>query len=128
MYRLHTALFALALGALPWFAQAADGEQWEYTGQVDAEGMKMAMPPTKTCVKAGTSPQPQLDKGCTVSQKMGPAGGTFTFKCPPPNAMEGEGELHVTADTMRATLKAKSEGRTIAIQQTGRKVGRCNAG
>lgn len=128
MNRLHHALAALALGVLTWPAHAADGEQWEYTGQVDAGGMKIAMPPTKTCVKAGTTPQPQMDKGCTVDNKLGPTGGTFTFKCPPPNAMDGQGEMKFGADTMSATLQAKSEGRTVLIQQSGRKTGRCNAG
>lgn len=106
---------------------AADGEQWEYSGQVEMQGMKMAMPPTKTCQKSGAAPQPAMDKGCTVNSKLGPNGGTFSFKCPAPNAMEGQGELHFTADTMSATMKARSEGEQIVIQQTGRKTGRCNA-
>lgn len=128
MKHWKTAILALGLMSTPWLAQAADGEQWEYTGQVDAGGMKMSMPPTKTCVKAGTAPQAQMDKGCVVENKLGPSGGTFTFKCPAPNAMEGRGELHFTADTMSATIKATSEGQALLIQQTGRKTGRCNAG
>lgn len=121
-------LMVSGLVGLSGLAQAADGEQWEYTGQVDAGGMKMSMPPTKSCVKVGTAPQAQMDKGCVVDNKLGPSGGTFTFKCPAPNAMEGKGELHFTADTMSATIKATSEGQAVLIQQTGRKTGRCNAG
>ena len=128
MQRLNTALLTLGLLAAPALALAAEGEQWEYTGQVDVEGMKMSMPPTKTCIKVGTPPVAQLDKGCVVDNKLGPNGGTFTFKCPAPNAMEGRGELRFTADTMSATIKATSEGQTMQIQQTGRKTGRCNAG
>lgn len=128
MRHLRTAFLALTLGTVPWLAHAAEGEQWEYTGQFDAGGMKMQMPPSKTCVKAGTPPSPAMEKGCVVNQKLGPAGGTFTFKCPPPNAMEGEGELKFSASTMSATIKAKSEGQRIVIQQTGRKTGSCKAG
>lgn len=128
MKHLRTAMLALSLGTFSLLAHAAEGEQWEYTGQFDAGGMKMQMPPTKTCVKAGTPPPPQMEKGCVVNQKLGPAGGTFSFKCPPPNAMEGEGEMKFGADTMSATIKARSEGQTILIQQTGRKTGRCTAG
>ncbi len=125
MKLIRIVILTAAFGAFSWPALAAEGEQWEYTGQFDAGGMKMQMPPNKTCVKSGTPPPPSMEKGCVVNQKLGPTGGTFSFKCPPPNAMEGEGEMKFGADTMSATIKAKSEGQTILIQQTGRKTGRC---
>lgn len=90
-------------------------------GQAFADAWLAAFERLFTCVKAGTPPAPSMEKGCVVNEKPGPAGGTFSFKCPPPNAMESEGEMTFGAGTMSATIRAKTEGLTIVILQAGRK-------
>ncbi len=128
MYRsiARLGLPVLALCLTP-VAHAADGELWEYAGQITMQGMDMKMPARQVCKRSGTPPQPEMGEGCDVKSKLDASGGTFTFKCPKPNVMEGTGEMRFTADTMRAKIKAKSEGEEMVIEQTGRRIGPCNA-
>ncbi|MFM9915380.1 MAG: DUF3617 domain-containing protein [Rhizobacter sp.] len=128
MSRFQVAVIWLLLsisGSAP--VQAAEvGEQWEYSGTMDMMGMKMPMPPSRVCTKAGTEATPTADMRCKVSDVKTAASKTsYRVSCPPPDAMEGSGEAERKGDTVVSTFRMKSKDGEMHMSMTGRKLGPC---
>jgi hypothetical protein len=118
----------LGLVALGWCAatQAADGEQWEYTMSLQAQGMSMPMGTIKTCRVPASSLKPGLGENCKLDDYKR-SGNTASFRavCGPPQPSVMSGEMTRIGDTMSGTFRMEQGGQTMVLKQTARKLGSC---
>jgi uncharacterized protein DUF3617 len=107
------------------------GILWETTSQMVMEGMPMAMPPQnlKVCTaKEWTKPPPGGDKTCVNSDftRVGNKA-TWTMQCSGERPMTGTGEITFEGpDAYTGAITATTEGMTMTIKLSGKKVGTCD--
>ncbi|MDL2336704.1 MAG: DUF3617 family protein [Pseudomonadota bacterium] len=102
------------------------GEQWEYSGTMDMMGMKMPVPATKVCTKAGGDTTPPVDKNCRLGDvKVSASRSSYRVVCGPPNPMEGSGEATRQGDTSQSVMRMKSSSGDVTVTTVGRKLGPC---
>ena len=124
--RLAAPAVALALSFSPLLAQAADGEQWEYTQKMEMMGMKMPMPPMKVCEKANREFLAPVQKNCKVDV-TGKHGDkvNWKMKCGEPDPMDGEGWSILKGDQMSAEMDIRTKNGDMHVVTTGKKLGSC---
>jgi hypothetical protein len=125
-YLIRARALGLAVLGACAAAQAADGEQWEYTMSLQAQGMSMPMGTIKTCRVPASSLKPGLGENCKLEDYKR-TGNTASFRavCGPPQPSVMSGEMTRTGDTMSGTFRLEQGGQTMVMKQTARNLGSC---
>ncbi len=112
-------------------AAAGPDEQWEMTSQMQMEGMSMPGSKQLVCQPATPAYDPgrgETDKNCTMSEVKTVGNKTsWKMRCTGKDAMEGEGEMLRTADTMKGTMRMQADDMEMSMALSGRRVGTCSA-
>lgn len=126
-------MFAVLLCVLLCGTCAAAGpdEQWEMTTQMQMEGMSMPGSKQLICQPTTDAYDPNrgvADKNCTMSE-IKTVGNKTSWKmlCTGKDAMEGEGEMQRTADTMKGTMRLLADDMEMTMAMNGHRVGTCSA-
>jgi hypothetical protein len=118
-----------ALGVLPFLApvaNAASGEQWEYTMTLEAPGTSMPMGTAKICIASSAALKPNLRDDCKlVDYKASGSKATFKAACSVPGPSTMGGEMTRAGDVVSGTLRMTQGGNETVIKQVGRKLGTC---
>jgi hypothetical protein len=123
---LGAAVVALAMFVGAGHLRAAPTkESWEYSGTMDADGMKVPLPATTVCVAADAT-TPPVDKNCKLSDVKTVGDKTsFQIACGKPNPMSGTGESTRSRDKVQSTYRLKSADGDVVTRLTGHRVGSC---
>jgi hypothetical protein len=123
---LGAAVVALAMYAGAGHLRAAPTkESWEYSGTMDADGVKVPLPATTVCVAADET-TPPVDKNCKVSDVKTVGDKTsFRIACGKPDPMSGTGETTRSRDRTQSTYRLKSADGDVVTRLTGRRFGSC---
>lgn len=126
-------LVILASAGLCVAVQAAGpDEQWEISTQMQMQMQGMSMPGTtaKVCQPATPAYDPSrgaMDKNCTVSDvRVVGNHSQWKMRCSGANAMQGEGDMLRTPDTLKGTIKMQAEGMDMVMVMSGRRIGTCS--
>jgi Protein of unknown function (DUF3617) len=127
MQRLFsTSAVAIATLMLAYAANAAEGERWEITTTIDAQGKSMPIGTFKTCQAASASLKPRLAPNCKL-EEFKPSGNKASFRavCGPPQPSTMSGEMTRNGDTVSGTLRLQQNGHDMLMKQAARKLGSC---
>lgn len=119
-------------GALFSFAAWAAGsdELWEMKTRMYS-GMKVQATPYTACLPKGEAYMPQKspqEKNCEITEhKVSGVKTTWKMHCTGDNAMDVEGEVTRTADTIKGTMQVVANGKKIKQIISGKRIGTCQA-
>ena len=126
--RIRAAVLAVAavLTSASGSVQSGAGEAWEFSGTITMEGMNMAMPPYKGCMRPDEAAAPPVDKNCKMSN-MKTTGNTTSFnvQCGPSDPMTGTAKITRTGDKIDGSYMMKSADGDMKMVFSGRKTGAC---
>lgn len=124
--RTTTAALAALLFSAP-IAQAANGEQWEYTMSIVApDGTATPMNTLRACRSASAALMPAPQPNCKVEDfKSSGNKASFRFVCGPPQSMTMTGEATRNGDTTSGTVRMQQNGQEMVMKQSARKLGSC---
>jgi len=131
---LLAGLLSTSIGAADENAASASalGDLWDTSSQMSMEGMPMSMPAhsMKICARHGATHPPvgsdpnQKCENSNFQRTDSTVSWTSTCKNPP---MTGEGKItYDSPDSYSGALKYTSEGHTVTINLTGKKIGACD--
>ena len=112
--------------------------QWEITSQMEMPNMPMKVPETKMtqCVTGeqlkdpasmmGGGPGGKPNSACKISDHK-TSGSTVSWKmvCPPPQALDGTGEMTFKDDSYTGNMKMKTDQGTMTMKIAGKRLGDC---
>lgn len=133
--KMKHVLLALAVVSMPGSVMAAGGMRegmWEMTSKMEMPDMPMEMPATtvKRCfTKEDVKDQKKAitrDKDCTVTKHEASGNKTtWEMKCTGQNAGTFSGESVFSGDSYKSTMKMTSDGESMTIKTTGKRIGNC---
>jgi len=112
---------------------------WEITSQMEMPNMPMKMPESKMtqCVTAEQLKDPAAammaggpggkpNSACKVSDSK-TSGSTVSWKmaCPPPQVLDGTGEMTFKDDTYSGNMTMKTDKGTMTMKVAGKRLGDC---
>jgi hypothetical protein len=102
------------------------GEEWEYVMATEMGGMKLQLPPSKTCVRPEEGTTPAVDKNCQLKD-VKVNGGTTSFRivCGPPDPGEGTGRFTRKGDRVEGRYTMKNSDGEMVVTANGRRLGGC---
>ncbi len=120
------AVSALAFVLLPLEAQAP-GDLWQVTTKMSMPGMNMPGQSSQVCAaKTWTKPPGGEREGCTSSGfAMKGNVASWDMVCTGPQTMKGHGEITLSGDSYKGSIKISAEGFSMTIELEGKKLGDC---
>jgi hypothetical protein len=122
----RAAVSVLAFVLLPLQAQAP-GDLWQVTTKMVMPGMNMPGQSSQVCAaKMWTKPPGGEREGCT-SSGFAMKGNTASWDlvCTGQQSMKGRGEITLTGDSYKGTIKLSADGFAMTIELEGKKLGDC---
>ena len=116
----------LGLALLPLEAQAP-GDLWQVTTKMAMPGMNMPGQSSQVCAaKQWTKPPGGERQGCTTSGfAMQGNVASWDVVCTGQQSMKGHGEITLTGDSYKGSIKFAAEGFAMTIELEGKKIGDC---
>lgn len=129
MKAILSGMFILALTS-PASAWATDsGELWKVATKTDMTGMPMPEVTQTVCLPKGESYKPMNvphQKHCKLSDvKVSGERTTWHIHCTGSEAMDGNGEMSRSADTMKGTVNLSSKNIQMSQVFSGKLIGTC---
>lgn len=117
----------MALAATGHVAAQQKGEEWEWAMTVDMDGMKLPMPPTKSCVRPDEGYTPPVEKHCQMKdRKVSGSTTAFLIVCSPPTPGEMKGQFTRKGDRVEGRYTHTQGGDSMIVITNGRKLGACD--